>query len=540
MKLDLVLVEGEHTNLFVIQSPQPAEYHWDRLDGDAQRGSDYILSWSLGRDAFITEDSGGLQNPPLGAVMSFWAQQDHQAESRETVSFQLTTTAGARVTTYDVNLTILDHSSRDEYLAAAIAKATDTYDPATQPNQLLAQSYANMVTDFLGAANDPGGTNLEAHQAQQYLLGALGGTDWSRLGALPMTTADFDPLRWAADNFDRSWLPTNPTMSNGPMGVMDALQGYFEGTNGAWRQHLPQGAAGPFAGVSVALRSPEVFHDAGVFRGTSFDLVGSPNLPAGPVTLLVDKVGGAYALSGADDALLATAKVAVSLGGGNDFAIATAAGSELSGDDGDDVLVLGQAGGALHGGGGADLLVGGNGTNFMRGDDGTDFILGGAGFDDINGNRGADTIDGGAGGGDWLVGGQGDDLIVSHAGDDVLYGNMGNDTLAGGAGNEVLRGGQGDDVLRGGAGADWLSGDLGNDTLSGGSGPDVFHSFVGAGVDLVTDFDATEGDRVRLDAGTSYSAAQVGADTVITLQGARMVLQGVLLDNLPSDWILVG
>jgi Ca2+-binding RTX toxin-like protein len=73
------------------------------------------------------------------------------------------------------------------------------------------------------------------------------------------------------------------------------------------------------------------------------------------------------------------------------------------------------------------------------------------------------------------------------------------------AGDDILIGGDGDDVLRGGAGAD---------TLTGGAGADLFlYKAISDGVfasadeasetlsgDVITDFDAAEGDRIGIDA----------------------------------------
>jgi Ca2+-binding RTX toxin-like protein len=217
----------------------------------------------------------------------------------------------------------------------------------------------------------------------------------------------------------------------------------------------------------------------------------------------------------------------------------TPAGSAAA-TSGNDFLQAGPGLTEIHAGAGNDTVVGWSGGDYLRGDDGDDSIQGGSGFDDINGNKGNDTIDGGPGGGDWLVGGQGDDLITSHASDDILYGNLGSDTLTGGTGNELIRGGQGDDSLNGGAGNDWLSGDRGNDTVTGGPGADTFHSFSGAGLDVVTDFNAAEGDRVQLDPGTSYALSQQGADVVIDLgAGDEMILKNVQLSSLPAGWIFV-
>lgn len=205
--------------------------------------------------------------------------------------------------------------------------------------------------------------------------------------------------------------------------------------------------------------------------------------------------------------------------GGNDSIVGSAAADNLRGYAGDDVI------------------RGGDGTNYLRGDEGNDSILGGAGFDDINGNMGNDTASGGSGN-DWVVGGKDNDLLFGDAGDDIVYGNLGNDTCDGGDGNDIVRGGQDDDVVRGGAGDDFISGDRGSDTLTGGAGADIFHTFAETGLDLVTDFNAAEGDRVQLLAGTQYTLAQVGADTVINMVGGgQMVLAGVQLSTLPQGWI---
>ncbi|HEV2533293.1 family 16 glycosylhydrolase [Phenylobacterium sp.] len=205
---------------------------------------------------------------------------------------------------------------------------------------------------------------------------------------------------------------------------------------------------------------------------------------------------------------------------------------------GDDQLQAGPGNNSIDGGAGNDTITGWSGGDQLRGNDGNDSIMGGSGFDDINGNKGDDTIDGGSGGADWLVGGQGNDLITAHAGQNILYGNLGNDTLHGGSGGDLLRGGQGDDVIVGGSGNDWISGDRGDDTLTGGAGADIFHTFNGAGLDVVTDFHSAEGDRVQVDPGTSYTLSQSGADVIIDLGGGdEMILRNVQLSALPPGWI---
>jgi Ca2+-binding RTX toxin-like protein len=215
-------------------------------------------------------------------------------------------------------------------------------------------------------------------------------------------------------------------------------------------------------------------------------------------------------------------------GGGSATPVTTDPAGVLSGTAGDDTLI---------GTAGADTINGHDGRNYLRGGDGDDSIAGGSGFDDLNGNMGNDTAHGGAGD-DWVVGGRDNDSLTGDGGSDLVYGNLGNDTIDGGDGADIVRGGQGDDVVIGGAGDDFLSGDLGNDTMTGGAGADVFHTFANAGVDRVTDFHLSDGDRVMLDPGTIYTVAQVGADTVINMTGgAQMVLVGVQMTSLTGDWI---
>ena len=218
-------------------------------------------------------------------------------------------------------------------------------------------------------------------------------------------------------------------------------------------------------------------------------------------------------------------------------------GNSTSGQSvaGNGVLDAPQLGGNVTGGAGADTITGGaNGPNYLRGAEGDDQITGGYAFDDINGNQGNDTAHGGWGD-DWVVGGQGNDMLFGDLGGDIVYGNLGNDTLQGNEGEDILRGGQGDDLLFGGDGKDWLSGDRGSDTLSGGAGADTFHTFSGAGISVVTDFNVWEGDRVQVDAGNTYTVSQQGGDVVIDVSGGgEMVLQHTQLSSLPDGWIFGG
>lgn len=207
---------------------------------------------------------------------------------------------------------------------------------------------------------------------------------------------------------------------------------------------------------------------------------------------------------------------------------------------GGDSIAGGAGADTLQGYAGNDTISGGGGTNYLRGDEGDDSITGGAGFDDINGNMGNDTCVSG-GGDDWVVGGRDNDSLTGSDGANLVYGNLGADTCDGGAGSDIVRGGQENDVVRGGAGDDYVSGDKGDDTMSGGSGADQFHSFGDAGLDRVLDFNLAEGDRVRLDPGTTYTVLQSGADTIINMGGGgQMVLVGVSMSSLTGDWIFTG
>jgi Ca2+-binding RTX toxin-like protein len=216
------------------------------------------------------------------------------------------------------------------------------------------------------------------------------------------------------------------------------------------------------------------------------------------------------------------------------------------GGDGADSLAGGAEADALFGEAGADTVTAGvgddtisedSGRNYLRGEEGDDSITGGTDFDDINGNMGRDTASGGLGD-DWVVGGKDADSLFGEVGEDIVYGNIGNDTCEGGEGADIVRGGQDGDIVLGGAGNDFVSGDRGDDTVTGGGGADNFHTFGEAGIDRVTDFNLAEGDRVMLDPGTTYTVAQVGSDTVISMTaGGQMILVGVAMSSLTGNWI---
>ncbi|MCW5314858.1 choice-of-anchor D domain-containing protein [Nostoc sp. KVJ3] len=80
-----------------------------------------------------------------------------------------------------------------------------------------------------------------------------------------------------------------------------------------------------------------------------------------------------------------------------------------------------------------------------------------------------------------------------------------NDVINGQGGNDTIDGKSGDDLLRGGTGNDLLIGGKGNDTLVGGIGADTFlyksdAAFTSAeiGIDTITDFNSSQGDKIAL------------------------------------------
>lgn len=233
-----------------------------------------------------------------------------------------------------------------------------------------------------------------------------------------------------------------------------------------------------------------------------------------------------------------TGNVAVAQGAKIENAIGGFGADTINGNALDN-LIQGNAGNdRVFAGAGHDTIEGGSGTSYLRGEEGDDFIVGGSSFDDLQGNMGADTERGGLGD-DWVVGGKDNDVLYGDEGSDIVYGNIGDDTCVGGEGNDTVRGGQGNDSIQGDAGADFMAGDRGDDTVVGGAGADLFHSFAGAGLDRVLDFNFAEGDRVFLEAGTIYSVAQEGSDTVVTMGGGadRLVLVGVDMSALGEGWI---
>ncbi|WP_373529714.1 beta strand repeat-containing protein [Nostoc sp.] len=94
-----------------------------------------------------------------------------------------------------------------------------------------------------------------------------------------------------------------------------------------------------------------------------------------------------------------------------------------------------------------------------------------------------------------------------------------NDVINGQGGNDIIDGLSGNDLLRGGAGNDTLIGGAGNDTLVGGAGADKFlydtnapFASAAVGVDTISDFNSSQGDKIVLDK-TTFNAIASTAGT---------------------------
>lgn len=121
-----------------------------------------------------------------------------------------------------------------------------------------------------------------------------------------------------------------------------------------------------------------------------------------------------------------------------------------------------------------------------------------------------------------LSGDDGANTLTGSGAAEQLRGLGGNDRLFGLAGDDRLDGGRGKDRLNGGLGDDRLDGGLGRDLLTGGGGADRFCFAVGRSfgnnlADRITDFRASEGDRIEI----SRQAFGLAPNTTATVVTAR-------------------
>ncbi len=135
---------------------------------------------------------------------------------------------------------------------------------------------------------------------------------------------------------------------------------------------------------------------------------------------------------------------------------------------------------------------------------GNDRFLPGTGVENAQGNDGIDTLDFRPGAGlrvalDGSFAGTGRAKGDAYTGfENILGSARGNDTLRGDDGANRLAGNGGNDRLSGADGQDTLEGGAGRDRLTGGADADRFVFSAGAGADVVTDFNAADGDEIAL------------------------------------------
>lgn len=209
-------------------------------------------------------------------------------------------------------------------------------------------------------------------------------------------------------------------------------------------------------------------------------------------------------------------------GSGNDFINGGSGNDYLDGLAGNDILNGNLGNDEIRGFSGNDTLDGSDGNDFLDGEAGSDKFIGGAGNDFyvVDGtnetttellNEGKDTVESSAtftlsanledlilvGDGD--IDGTGNTLgnnIIGNEADNVLFGSFGNDKLIGNGGNDWLKGGAGLDTIK--AGSE-------DDTLTGGSDADKFVFNYLFSDSAITDFKASDGDKIQVGFGSSPS-----------------------------------
>jgi hypothetical protein len=266
---------------------------------------------------------------------------------------------------------------------------------------------------------------------------------------------------------------------------------------------------GDSAGIRLFSNPETAGPDGSVFAGQILS-EGTIRTEGGPGILIEENV--AVRADGDDAAVVITGDVIADLAldatAMTTGLVFTQALGHIAGDlrfgAGDDDVTIADA--DLGGGGSVDGEI-----HLRGGDDSLDALDAETDLE-VAGGEGADEILTGAGD-DLVTGDAGDDAIFSGAGDDIVLGGDGDDAIDGGAGFDTLAGGDGDDELFAGAGLD---------LVSGGDGADTFFFAPISDIDVITDFDADEGDVIDLtlfetfaSGDAAYAAgSDVGGDAV--------------------------
>jgi Ca2+-binding RTX toxin-like protein len=222
----------------------------------------------------------------------------------------------------------------------------------------------------------------------------------------------------------------------------------------------------------------------------------------------------------------------------------------------DDILVLLSAVDEVNGNNGNDeIAVILSEVDSVNGGNGSDSIyLIGSLVGTTNGNNGSDLIDASlAGTSVTLAGGNGNDSLGGGSRADNLSGNNGDDTLFGAGGNDHIDGGRGNDYITGGTGDDTMTGGKGADSFFYNYTANATQAFGTDGFDHITDFKATEGDKLFLhDTLGSTNTNHVivttdGTDTTVTFEGPGtdrtitlddFVFNGTTADAVAAGWLV--
>jgi len=195
-----------------------------------------------------------------------------------------------------------------------------------------------------------------------------------------------------------------------------------------------------------------------------------------------------------------------------------------------------------------------NSDDTLKGAGGNDLFIGGLGNDSHDGGAGEDTVsyqgspegvnislsqnlgEGGYAAGDSyaeienVIGSNNDDTLVGNNQSNILVGLNGQDRIDGEAGNDYLLGGDGDDTLVGGNGIN---------ILTGGADNDRFILNPEEGIDIITDFNASN-DLILLPndlefSQLSFAQAENSTDAQISLVNNDQVI-GTLI-NIDAESI---
>jgi Ca2+-binding RTX toxin-like protein len=183
--------------------------------------------------------------------------------------------------------------------------------------------------------------------------------------------------------------------------------------------------------------------------------------------------------------------------------------NRITGNSGNNVLSGGGGNDSLDGGAGRDRLFGGEGHDSYWVDQITDTVVEQAA-------QGIDTVYSSV---SWVLGAHLENLVLLGSGPLTGLGNGLDNTISGNSGNNILDGGDG-----------------GRDLLTGGAGADQFRfssrplAFSADGADLITDFNPSENDRIRIHRSAfGITASRATISTVVSSDAVAAALESSVL-----------